>query len=240
MGSQEFRIRVTAAARCAAGAAFSAVPRQRVPVLADAPDEASPACPKPVRYPPFRSKACPGNQSKAATGKRISSARSSHRNSSRERRPLGAAAGVHQRLFRRPAPRPCQPPRRSAFARRGADRRAQLRCVGQTTRQGRRATGQPLRDRLAIIAALKAVTLVTWFDEDTPLQRILDCRPDILVKGGDWPVERIVGNREVTGWGGRVLSLPFIHQTSTTGCSRRSGACSSQRCAESRYPPSRA
>ena len=74
-----------------------------------------------------------------------------------------------------------------------------------------------LADRMAIVAALQAVTLVTWFEEDTPLQRILDCRPDILVKGGDWPVERIVGNREVTGWGGRVLSLPFVHQTSTSG-----------------------
>jgi bifunctional ADP-heptose synthase (sugar kinase/adenylyltransferase) len=70
---------------------------------------------------------------------------------------------------------------------------------------------------LAIIAALESVTLVTWFDEDTPLQRILDCRPDILVKGGDWPVERIVGQREVTGWGGRVFSIPFIHQKSTSG-----------------------
>ncbi|MBL8393264.1 MAG: bifunctional heptose 7-phosphate kinase/heptose 1-phosphate adenyltransferase [Candidatus Accumulibacter sp.] len=74
-----------------------------------------------------------------------------------------------------------------------------------------------LADRLAIIAALQAVTVVTWFEEDTPLQRILDCRPDVLVKGGDWPVGRIVGNREVGGWGGKVLSLPFIHQTSTTG-----------------------
>jgi rfaE bifunctional protein nucleotidyltransferase chain/domain len=73
-----------------------------------------------------------------------------------------------------------------------------------------------LLDRLAVIAALESVTLVTWFEEDTPLQRILDCRPDILVKGGDWPVDQIVGNREVSGWGGRVLSLPFVHQTSTT------------------------
>ena len=73
-----------------------------------------------------------------------------------------------------------------------------------------------LADRLAVIAALDSVTLVTWFDEDTPLQRILDCRPQVLVKGGDWPVEKIVGNREVCACGGRVLSLPFIHQTSTT------------------------
>ncbi len=73
-----------------------------------------------------------------------------------------------------------------------------------------------LADRLAVIAALESVTLVTWFDEDTPLPRIVDCRPDVLVKGGDWPLESIVGNREVSGWGGRVLSLPFIHQTSTT------------------------
>lgn len=45
---------------------------------------------------------------------------------------------------------------------------------------------------------------VTWFDEDTPLQRILECRPDVLVKC-DWPVDKIVGNVEVAGWGGRIL-----------------------------------
>ena len=73
-----------------------------------------------------------------------------------------------------------------------------------------------LEDRLAVMAALECADLVTWFDEDTPLERILECRPDVLVKGGDWPVEKIVGNREVTGWGGRVVSIPFIHQKSTT------------------------
>jgi rfaE bifunctional protein nucleotidyltransferase chain/domain len=73
-----------------------------------------------------------------------------------------------------------------------------------------------LADRLAVMASLECVSLVTWFDEDTPLQRILDCRPDILVKGGDWPVDKIVGNAEVSGWGGRVVSIPFIHQKSTT------------------------
>ncbi|MDR2839078.1 MAG: adenylyltransferase/cytidyltransferase family protein [Azonexus sp.] len=74
----------------------------------------------------------------------------------------------------------------------------------------------PLDDRLAVMAALASVSLVTWFDEDTPLQRIVDCRPEILVKGGDWPVERIVGASEVRAWGGSVHSIPFIHQTSTT------------------------
>lgn len=73
-----------------------------------------------------------------------------------------------------------------------------------------------LDDRLAVIAALGCVSLVTWFDEDTPLQRIIECRPDILVKGGDWPVDRIVGAREVIGWGGTVHSIPFIHRKSTT------------------------
>ena len=73
-----------------------------------------------------------------------------------------------------------------------------------------------LADRLAVMAAQECVSLVTWFDEDTPIARILECRPDVLVKGGDWPVEKIVGNREVTGWGGRVVSIPFIHQKSTT------------------------
>jgi len=74
----------------------------------------------------------------------------------------------------------------------------------------------PLADRMALLAALECVTLVTWFDEDTPLARILDCRPDVLVKGGDWPVERIVGSREVMAWGGSVHSIPFVHERSTT------------------------
>ena len=74
----------------------------------------------------------------------------------------------------------------------------------------------PLADRMALLASLECVSLVTWFDEDTPLARILDCRPDVLVKGGDWPVEKIVGYREVTGWGGTVHSIPFIHERSTT------------------------
>ncbi|MGH8740493.1 MAG: D-glycero-beta-D-manno-heptose 1-phosphate adenylyltransferase [Burkholderiales bacterium] len=74
-----------------------------------------------------------------------------------------------------------------------------------------------LEDRLALIAALAAVDAVTWFDEDTPEALIAACRPEVLVKGGDWPVERIVGAREVLAQGGRVVSIPFEHERSTTG-----------------------
>ena len=73
-----------------------------------------------------------------------------------------------------------------------------------------------LEDRLAVVAALESVSLVTWFDEDTPIRRILECRPDRLVKGGDWPAERIVGAAEVQGWGGTVHSIAFRHDRSTT------------------------
>lgn len=73
-----------------------------------------------------------------------------------------------------------------------------------------------LADRAAVIAALEAVGLVTWFDEDTPLALVLAVRPDVLVKGGDWRAEEIVGAREVEGWGGKVYSIPFAHRRSTT------------------------
>lgn len=74
----------------------------------------------------------------------------------------------------------------------------------------------PLEDRIAVIAALEPVDAVTWFDEDTPASLIEACRPDVLVKGGDWPVERIVGAREVLARGGQVRSIPFEHERSTT------------------------
>ena len=79
----------------------------------------------------------------------------------------------------------------------------------------------PLEDRLAVIAALEAVALVTWFDEDTPLERILECRPEHLVKGGDWAVDKIVGAKEVLARGGKVHSIPFRHERSTTDLLKR-------------------
>ncbi len=74
----------------------------------------------------------------------------------------------------------------------------------------------PLADRMAVLAALESVSLVIPFDEDTPLELILALRPDVLAKGGDWPVESIVGAQEVSGWGGQVHSIPFAFQRSTT------------------------
>ena len=71
-------------------------------------------------------------------------------------------------------------------------------------------------DRMAVLAALECVTLVSVFDEDTPLALILAARPDVLVKGGDWPLEKIVGAAEVRGWGGQVHSIPFLFERSTT------------------------
>jgi D-glycero-beta-D-manno-heptose 1-phosphate adenylyltransferase len=71
-------------------------------------------------------------------------------------------------------------------------------------------------DRMAVLAALESVDFVTWFEDDTPLAAILAARPDVLVKGGDWSVERIVGATEVRSWGGTVRSIPFRHERSTT------------------------
>jgi len=79
----------------------------------------------------------------------------------------------------------------------------------------------PLEDRLALVAALEAVDAVTWFDEDTPQALIVACAPEVLVKGGDWQVDRIVGAREVLARGGKVVSIPFEHMRSTTGIVER-------------------
>ena len=73
-----------------------------------------------------------------------------------------------------------------------------------------------LEDRMAVLAALECVSLVTWFDEDTPLQRILEAHPDVLVKGGDWPLDQIVGGAEVKAWGGSVHAIAFQFERSTT------------------------
>ncbi|HRK07023.1 MAG TPA: D-glycero-beta-D-manno-heptose 1-phosphate adenylyltransferase [Pseudobdellovibrionaceae bacterium] len=72
-------------------------------------------------------------------------------------------------------------------------------------------------DRAEIMAALACVDYVTIFTEDTPLEIIQRLSPDVLVKGGDWPVEKIVGHEHVLARGGQVKSLSFQPGRSTTG-----------------------
>ena len=79
--------------------------------------------------------------------------------------------------------------------------------------------GRPIvgeADRRALIAALRCVDLAVLFAEDTPARLIDEVGPDVLVKGGDWAVERIVGRERVEARGGRVLSIPLREGLSTT------------------------
>lgn len=71
-------------------------------------------------------------------------------------------------------------------------------------------------DRAEILAALACVDFVSVFTEDTPEKLIHSVKPDILVKGGDWPVEKIVGGSFVQSYGGEVKSLTFVDDKSTT------------------------
>lgn len=72
-------------------------------------------------------------------------------------------------------------------------------------------------DRQYVMSQLKAVDFVEIFHEDTPLNLILKIKPSILVKGGDWKIEQIVGAKEVIANGGEVYSLNFVDGYSTTG-----------------------
>jgi len=93
-----------------------------------------------------------------------------------------------------------------------------------SVRRQNKGTDRPinaLADRLALIAALQSVDLVIPFDTDTPLELIRAIRPDVLVKGGDWPIDQIVGASEVLGRGGEVYSIPFRYQRSTSDLIKR-------------------
>lgn len=79
----------------------------------------------------------------------------------------------------------------------------------------------PLEDRMAILASLEAVDLVIPFNQDTPLELIKHVKPDYLVKGGDWPVDNIVGADIVTEYGGEVHSIAFEFERSTTALLNR-------------------
>jgi rfaE bifunctional protein nucleotidyltransferase chain/domain len=77
------------------------------------------------------------------------------------------------------------------------------------------------QDRAILMAALEAVSLVTWFDEDTPLQLIAQLKPALLVKGGDYDMSKLAETRLVESYGGRAQAIPFVDGYSTTALVRR-------------------
>ncbi|MBU1187124.1 MAG: D-glycero-beta-D-manno-heptose 1-phosphate adenylyltransferase [Acidobacteria bacterium] len=74
----------------------------------------------------------------------------------------------------------------------------------------------PLSERLEVLDALESVDHLVPFSEDTPLELILLLKPDVLIKGGDWKQDEVVGKKEVEGWGGRVIHFPYVSGSSTT------------------------
>lgn len=111
---------------------------------------------------------------------------------------------------------------------------AQARALGQSllvalntdasARRLGKGPGRPLNneaDRALVLAALSATSLVTWFDEDTPLALIALIKPDILVKGGDYDMSTLTETAVVQAYGGRALALPFVNGYSTTALVRK-------------------
>ncbi|MBI3949239.1 MAG: D-glycero-beta-D-manno-heptose 1-phosphate adenylyltransferase [Acidobacteria bacterium] len=95
----------------------------------------------------------------------------------------------------------------------------------QSTRE-LKGPGRPIfnqEERCEVLAALEAVDYVTVFDEPTPRELITALLPDVLVKGGDWPLDQIVGREEVEAAGGQVYSLPYAEGYSTSSIINRIG-----------------
>jgi D-beta-D-heptose 7-phosphate kinase/D-beta-D-heptose 1-phosphate adenosyltransferase len=74
----------------------------------------------------------------------------------------------------------------------------------------------PSDQRVTVLASLECINAVVVFEEDTPLSVIETVRPDILVKGGDYTVETVVGSELVMGYGGEVVLVPLVQGLSTT------------------------
>jgi D-glycero-beta-D-manno-heptose 1-phosphate adenylyltransferase len=77
------------------------------------------------------------------------------------------------------------------------------------------------QDRAVVMAALESVSLVTWFDEDTPLELIRELKPAVLVKGGDYDMDKLAETQVVRSYGGRALAIPFVQGYSTTNLVNR-------------------
>ena len=151
-----------------------------------------------MRAPAFESKICPPG----ALAARLKSLK----------RPLVFTNGVFDILHRGHATYLAQARALGASLLVAVNSDASTRALGK-------GAGRPvnsLEDRVALVAALEPVTLVSWFEEETPLKLILEVKPDVLAKGGDWAPEAIVGAREVRSWGGAVHSIPVAYERSTT------------------------
>jgi rfaE bifunctional protein nucleotidyltransferase chain/domain len=76
-------------------------------------------------------------------------------------------------------------------------------------------------DRAIVIASLESVSLVTWFDEDTPVQLLSELKPQVYVKGGDYDMRKLAETALVEGYGGLSLAIPFVDGYSTSNLVRR-------------------
>lgn len=76
-------------------------------------------------------------------------------------------------------------------------------------------------DRAVVMAALASVSLVTWFDDDTPLELINSLKPDVLVKGGDYDMRKLAETAVVENYGGKAMTIPFVDGYSTTALVNR-------------------
>jgi len=73
-----------------------------------------------------------------------------------------------------------------------------------------------LKERAEMLLALSCVDYVSFFDEDDPYNIVKTLRPDVLVKGGDWVLDKIIGSNLVRSWGGKVMNIPVVEGRSTT------------------------
>jgi len=74
----------------------------------------------------------------------------------------------------------------------------------------------PEKERAEVLASLECIDFITIFSEPTPLELICLLKPDVLIKGGDWAEEQVVGRKEIRQWGGRVEIIPEVAGKSTT------------------------
>lgn len=83
-----------------------------------------------------------------------------------------------------------------------------------------KGVGRPINSlaaRMTVLSSLEAVDFVTWFEDETPLRLINMLKPQVLVKGGDYKVQTVVGSKEARSWDGKTVIIPFLNGFSTTG-----------------------